>query len=328
MIVSSQGEKGGRELIDAFKRHFGLDIKLNADLSGNESQKFNQATVEAKSGIPPTFDLVQGEAANILQLKDAGGAEPIPNWEALLGEIAPEAYKVKNKVSPMGLTGYGFVWSTRTVALLYNTKLISERELPKTWKEMGDPKYRGAFSMPPWISALMMGLLKYDKGEWLEIVKSLGRNKTQVLNYAAGVERMLLGDLKFLYGNADYYYEHRRKDAKAPVGEAFFDDLTTMRETMYTVRKGARHPNAARLFALWATGAEAGAILDKYAVIENLVLGKGQTTEEILKALKSRNITPVSWFESPQNLEKFRWFSTNEGREYARAIAKAQREGK
>lgn len=80
---------------------------------------------------------------------------------------------------------------------------------------------------------------------------------------------------------------------------------------MYTVRKGARHPNAARLFALWATGAEAGAILDKYAVIENLVLGKGQTTEEVLKALKARNVTPVSWFDSPQNLEKFRWFSTN-----------------
>jgi ABC-type Fe3+ transport system substrate-binding protein len=148
-----------------------------------------------------------------------------------------------------------------------------------------------------------------------------------VLNYAAGVERMLLGDLKFLYGNADYYYEHRRKDPKAPIGLAFFQDLTSMRETMYAVRKGARHPNAARLFALWASGAEAGAILDKYAVIENLVLGKGQTTEEIAKALKARNITPVGWFDSQQNLEKFNWYSTTEGKEYARALARAQREG-
>lgn len=149
MIVSSQGEKGGKDLIDAFKRRFGLEIKLNADLSGNESQKFNQATVEAKSGIPPTFDLMPGETTNILQLKDAGGAEPIPNWEALLGEIAPEAYKVRNKVSPMGLTGYGFVWSTRTVALLYNTKLISERELPRTWKEMGTPSTGARFLCLP-----------------------------------------------------------------------------------------------------------------------------------------------------------------------------------
>jgi ABC-type Fe3+ transport system substrate-binding protein len=328
MITSSQGEKGARELIDAFKRRFGLGIKLNADLSGQESQKFNQAMVEIKSGIPPTFDLMQGEAANVLDLKDAGGAEPVENWEALLAEISPEAYRVKDRVSPMVLAGHGFLWSTRTVALLYNPKVISERELPRAWKEMGDPRYRGAFSVPPWISAMLMGVLRYDKEEWLEVVRSMGRNKRQVLTYSAGVERMLLGDIKFLYGNADYYFEHKSKDPNAPIGETFFEDLTTVRQVLYVVRKGARHPNAARLFALWATGEEASPIFDKYAYTENLVLGKGSTTEKILKTFKERNIKPVSWFDSPKTLEKFRWFETKEGKEYARAIAKAQREGK
>ena len=328
MITSSMGQKGAAEMVSAFKQRFGLDIKLNADLSGQESQTFNKAVVETKGGIPPTFDLMQGEAANILSIMDAGGAEPIKGWEELLAEAVPESYKIKEKISPQILAGYGFLWSTRTTALLHNPKLISEADLPKTWKQKGDPKYKGAFSMPPWISALLMATLKYDRAEWLEIVKALGRNKQQVLTYDAGAERMLLGDLKFLYGNADMYFDKKAKDPNAPIGETFFEDLTTMRQVLYVVRKGARNPNAAKLFALWATGAEANELFEKYAFTENSVLGRGPISRKIVSALEKKNIHVISWFDSAQTVEKFRWLSTNEGKEYAKAIAKAQREGK
>lgn len=328
MIVSSVGEKGSRELIGAFKKRFGLEITVNADLSGQESQKFNRAVAEIKAGIAPTFDLMEGPAETVLNLKDAGGTERIDNWQILLGEIAPEAYKVRDRVSPSILAEYGFVWSTRTTAILYNLKFISERELPRTWKDLGNPKYHGAFSVPPWTTITLLGLLKYDKDEWSEVVKAIGRNKRDILTYDAGVQRVLLGDLKFTYGNADSYFEQKGKDPKAPIGLTFFEDMTTIRPTSYVVRKGARHPNAAKLFALWATGAEANEILEKYGIIENSVLGTGPISRKIAETLKERNIKPVSWFDNPQTVEKFRWLSTPEGMEYARAVAKAQREGK
>jgi ABC-type Fe3+ transport system substrate-binding protein len=329
MITSSAGEKGGRELITAFKRRFGLDtLNISPDLSGQESQKFNRAVAEAKSGIPPTFDLMQGEAANVLSLMDVGGAERVENWQAVLAEAVPEAFKIKEKVSPETLAGWGFLWSTRTVALLYNPKLISEADLPKTWKQKGDPKYRGAFSMPPWISALLMGILKYDKNEWLEIVRALGRNKRQVFTYDAAAQRMLLGDLKFFYGNADIYFDQKLRDPNAPIDETFLEDLTTMRQVLYVVRKGTKHPNAAKLFALWATSAEANEIFERNAYIENLVLGKGPISQKISKVLKDRNIKVWSWFDSPETVAKFQWFETKEGKEYANAVARAQKDGK
>jgi ABC-type Fe3+ transport system substrate-binding protein len=329
MITSSAGEKGGRELITAFKRRFGLDtLNISPDLSGQESQKFNRAVAESKSGIPPTFDLMQGEAANVLSLMDVGGAERVENWQALLAEIAPESFKVKEKVSPETLAGWGFLWSTRTLALLYNPKLISENEIPKTWKQKGDPKYRGAFSMPPWISALLMGILKYDKDEWLEIVRAMGRNKRQVFTYDAAAQRMLLGDLKFFYGNADIYFDQKIRDPNAPIAETFFEDLTSMRQVLYVVRKGTKHPNAAKLFALWATSAEANEIFERNAYVENLVLGKGPISQKIAKVLKDRNIKVWSWFDSPETVAKFQWFESSEGREYAKLVARAQKEGK
>ena len=329
MITSSAGEKGARELIAVFKKRFGLEsVNISPDLSGQESQKFNRAVAEAKSGIPPTFDLMQGEAANVLSLMDVGGAERVENWQALLAEISPESFKVKEKVSPETLAGWGFLWSTRTVALLYNPKLISEAELPKTWKQKGDPKYRGAFSMPPWISALLMGILKYDKNEWLEIVRALGRNKRQVFTYDAAAQRMLLGDLKFFYGNADIYFDQKLRDPNAPIDETFLEDLTTMRQVLYVVRKGTKHPNAAKLFALWATSAEANEIFERNAYIENLVLGKGPISQKISKVLKDRNIKVWSWFDSPETVAKFQWFESKEGKEYANAVARAQKDGK
>jgi ABC-type Fe3+ transport system substrate-binding protein len=329
MINSSAGEKGARELIAAFKKRLGLEsLNISPDLSGQESQKFNRAVAESKSGIPPTFDLMQGEAANVLSLMEVGGAQRVENWQELLAEIAPESFKVKEKVSPQTLAGWGFLWSTRTVALLYNPKLVSEAELPKTWKQKGDPKYRGAYSMPPWISALLMGILKYDKNEWLEIVRGLGRNKRQVLTYDAAAQRMLLGDLKFFYGNADIYFDQKMRDPNAPIEETFFEDLTTMRQVLYVVMKGAKHPNAAKLFALWATSPEANEIFERNAYIENLALGRGPITQKISKVLKARNIKVWSWFDSPETVAKFQWFETKEGKEYANAIARAQKDGK
>jgi len=149
MVTSTQTEKGAKELTDAFKRRFGLDIRVNADLSGQESQKFNQAVAETKGRIPPSLDLIEGTAENVLVLKESGGAKAIDTWQDLLAEIAPEAYKVKDQVSPTVLSGYGFLRGTRTVVLLYNPKIIPEPEIPRTWKEMGNPKYARAFSGPP-----------------------------------------------------------------------------------------------------------------------------------------------------------------------------------
>ena len=224
-ITSSQGEKGGKELTDAFKKRFGLNLTGNADLSGQESQKFNQAVAEAKSGIPPTFDVMQGEPPVVLDLIQAGGIERIENWEALLAAVSPEAYKVKEKTSPVGVAGYGFVWANRVTVLMYNPKAIPQQDLPKTWKDMGNPKYRGAFTIPPWTTITLMGLLRYDKDEWLDIVRTWGKLKPQVLHYAAAIERMMIGDLKFLETNTHYYFNHKAKDPQCADRDEFFFGL-------------------------------------------------------------------------------------------------------
>ena len=209
-VVTSQGAKGGEALGEAFKRRFGLsDMKITFDLNSGTAGDAHKAIAEHQSGIPPTFDVMYFVDEAVLLLKDAGTISRIDNWQSILAEIAPEAHKVRDKLSPAPFDGYAFTWATRTNALLYNPKLIAREELPKTLTEYGNPKYKGKYSVPPWITRAIIGTLKYEKDEWLT---SLGRggNKGHMLAFNAGIDRLLLGEIPaFLSANAYYYYAEK-----------------------------------------------------------------------------------------------------------------------
>ena len=326
--TTSFSARGARELADAFKRRFGLAIEVKVDLTLGGLETVPQAIAEHKAKVRPSYDVRNFTEEAVLLLKDAGAAERIENWEPVLAEIDPKAYKVRDKLSPHPLNGYGFTSATRTHALLYNPKLISEEKLPRTMKEYGNPRYKGMVSVPPWITRAMLGPTVYDKDEWLEIVRGWGRNKAHVVPFAAGVSRLLLGELAFLYGNADYYFEEKAKDPNASIGVSFFEDLPWVHLVLNSVLAGTPNPNAAKLFALWSMSEEASNISEKYTYTPNLILGTGPISQEVMKLLKKRNIKPMTWFDSPKNLEVFLWYDTKEGKEYGKLLDRAQREGR
>jgi iron(III) transport system substrate-binding protein len=328
-MVSSQGAKGGKALGDAFKRRFGLDnMTISIDLSRGSAGDAHKAIAEHEAGIPPSFDVRYFVDEAVLLLKEARAIKRIDQWEVLLREINPKAYEARHKLSPPPFDGYGFTFATRTDALLYNPKRISEKDLPRTRLEYGLPKYKGVYSLPPWITTAMFGVLKYDKNEWLNTVRSWGRNKGHMLTFAAGIERLLLGELSYLYANAYYYFEQKALDPNAPIGLSFFQDLTNLHRAMNVVLEGTRQPYAAQLFTLWSSSEEASLLFQEHASHPNIYLGTGSISTGELAELKKRRIDHVTWFDSPKTLSSFLWYETAEGKNYAQALDRAQREGK
>jgi iron(III) transport system substrate-binding protein len=328
-LVSSQGAKGGKALGDAFKRRFGLDnMSITIDLSRGSAGDAHKAIAEYEAGIIPSFDVRYFVDEAVLLLKEARAIKRIDNWEMLLKDINLKAYEARNKLSPAPFDGFGFTFATRTDALLYNPKRISEKDLPKTRVEYGHTKYKGMYSLPPWITTAMFGILKYDKNEWLDTVRSWGRNKGHMLAFAAGIERLLLGELSFLYANAYYYFEQKALDANAPIGLSFFQDITNLHRAMNVVLEGTRHPNAASLFTLWSTSEEASQLFQEHASHPNIYLGTGRISNGELSELQKRRIDPITWFDSPKNLSAFLWYETPAGKNYGQALDRAQREGK
>ena len=313
-------------MAQAFNQRFGLNVRLKADTSGGTTAKFSKAVMEAKTGLTPTFDVMYGPDHRVVRLWQSKGLEHVDKWELILKAISPEAYAVRNQVSPLDLAGYAFQWGNRMKAINYNADLISEDKLPQTRVELGDPKFKGMYVLPPWITASQYGILVYPKDRWLKIVSSWSTWGPSIMKYRGAVDRMLVGEFKFMPSNAYYVFERKAKDPKSPIGLAFFKDLTPKTYTFHVIRKGAKHPNAAKLFALWTTSPEANRIYEKveFGATPNLSLGTGPISRKVKKVLKEKKIKVVSWWDSKESFKSLLWYDTKEGKKYAKRMAKAQ----
>ncbi|MBI4526257.1 MAG: extracellular solute-binding protein [Deltaproteobacteria bacterium] len=320
---------GSDEVIQGFKNYLkrlGLELDLKVDASGGSFQKISQAIGETKQGIVPAYDVQFGGAHEIIHLLEANGVKRVDNLESLVSEIAPQALPVLDKISPGPFKGRAFTFGHWIKAIIYNPKLISAKDLPQSHKELGDPKYKGSFALPPWTSDADAALLAYDKDQALEIIKAIGRNKAATERESAAVNRMLLGEFKFVDANAHYYHEFKGRDPRAPIGLEFFRDYTTINESMYFVREGARNANAATLFVLWTLSEEGQQIFEKATAHPNIYLPSSHVGREIMGMMKKRKVKIVSYVENEESLKKLKWMSqTEEGKAWTQAIARAWR---
>jgi ABC-type Fe3+ transport system substrate-binding protein len=310
----------------SYLKRLGLDLDLKVDATGGSFEKISQAIGETKQGIPPAYDVQFGGAHEIIHLLEANGAKRIENLELLLGEIAAQAVPLLDKISPGPFKGRAFTFGHWVKAIVYNTKLIAEKDLPRTHKDLGDAKFKGTYALPPWTSDADISLLTYDKDQALEIIKGMGRNKAATERESAAVNRMLLGEFKFVDANAHYYYEFKSRDAKAPVGLDFFRDYTTINESMYFVREGALHPNAATLFVLWTLSADGQQVFEKATFQPHLYLPSSKIGREMAEMMKARKVKLVSYVDNEESIKKLKWMSeTEEGKAWTQAIARAWR---
>src|SRR4051812_34528446 len=87
-VQSSWGHAMLLGLADAFKKHFGLTIDVSLTPVASARQ-FPIEIAAIKAGAPPTYDVMQGDDAETIQLTGAGGVQPIANWKELLAAVNP-----------------------------------------------------------------------------------------------------------------------------------------------------------------------------------------------------------------------------------------------
>lgn len=314
------------DMASAFKKRLGLDIQVNLDALTTENELFIKLRATLQAGAPPQLDMIGGPETRHVEMVEGGMSTRVENWELLLAAVNPlvGGGKVKpEQVSPNPLTGHSFLWSTVGKALLYNPKILSKANLPRTRADLADPKYKGKLATSNFLEAWQFGILFYPKEKWLEIADKVGKNAAAVLTFAASTERILLGELALADSNEYYYWQTKMKDPNAPIGIHWFADYTQVSSVYNMVPKGSRHPAAATLFALWMTTPEAEAIWQRAVPYPNIVFGQTQISQEIKKAIHESGSPVVTWYDSPKTLEVYKWYGTTEGREYYTKLVKA-----
>ena len=317
------------KLADAFKKRFGLTIDVSVTPTRSATQ-FPLEIAATKSGAAPTYDVMQGDDAETMQLIGGGGVQSVPNWQALLRAINPAVNGGKvsfTQVSRAPFDGSSFAFMGNVKELLYNPNLITAAALPKTHSELLDPKYTGKFVQPPWTAHWEMApsvINGSDRDKFVELVRSAGKNTGAVLTEAEGAQRVVLGQYAFVLAQDTYLRAILAKDPRAPIAGVFLRDYNQLNVDYYSVRTRTAHPAAASLWALWMTTPEAEAIWQP-EVKAFVPYGSSPLDIQERATIKSQHVPVVGYLDTAASVAYLKWQQTPDGARFLTALAKAIR---
>jgi iron(III) transport system substrate-binding protein len=172
---------------------------------------------------------------------------PVMLREGLLAKYAaiedaqiPERLKIGAEWRSLG---------NRLFHIMYNTKLVAEKDAPKSWQDLLDPKWKGKLILDDASYDWFVGMLDYmGEAKGLDYMKKLASNGLQIQQRRSNVENMVsAGEVPIMVSNSGTSTADRAaqgepvafvKDPRPPI--AYGEGLAIMRNTT--------HPHAAALF--------------------------------------------------------------------------------
>jgi len=244
--------EGAQKLREAFNKKYGLNIKLQYIPSGAMTKDVGKVAGLAASGVPPEWDL--------MVVHDAGHGTL---WLRKLHK--PFDYRKLGIDSKVIHYDSGTVSFANQFALpAYNNKILPPQDVPKSWEDLLDPKWKGGKLGVAALDHLARLAIAWGEKRATEYVKALARQDPNLGELGALYTRLQLGEILVMVTITDSFV-HRAKLAGAPI--VFAEGVEPLIAPAYQagVLKGAQHPNVGHLFAVFVTTPEAQEIWEKYA---------------------------------------------------------------
>src|SRR5581483_648478 len=166
-IQSAWTPDGIKQLEDAIQREFGVQLKINFTPVQNYIQRFAELSSELAADATPSFDLHQTSDANAIMMLDQNLLEPV-NWPALLPKGTPPAIvKGDNRL---------VVVYTDHSGLIYDPAAIPEAEVPRSLKDLGNPKWRGKFMLWQYPSAYIPWVVHLGREQTIAALRAAMQN--------------------------------------------------------------------------------------------------------------------------------------------------------
>jgi iron(III) transport system substrate-binding protein len=283
--TSFLGAKAHLDIIKTFEAKYGIPVEL-LDVRASEMTERIRTEQTSQRYIG---DVVQNGAASLIQQQKDGFLQPhggIPNTKNMLPDHTATDVGV-----PCYVLGYG---------ILVNTNLVKPDEMPKSWKDITDPKWKGKLiSDDP--RALGGGVVMFSAFE-----DKLGDDYNVALSQQALVLSRDIGNDERRVARGEYpmripqLFSNWLALKSLPVKFIAPTEGLPYIRFDFGVLKGAPHPNAARLFInhylstqVQAAYANAGLI----PVMKGVLDQAGEAGQE-LKSIKLMGTT------SPDTLQK------------------------
>jgi iron(III) transport system substrate-binding protein len=248
----------------AFRTKYpGIEVEVHRTGSQRVLQRFMQ---EAAAGI---------KNADVVHTSDAGHFELLKDKGMLLKftpkgvEAFPGGFKDKD----------GFYYGMRATlsVIAHNPKVVPEKEAPKTWKDLLNPKWKGKMvsAHPGYSGIIMTHVLALVNLYGWDYFRELAKNSlhlVQSANDPAGV--VASAERPIGVNGAEYFYYKTQKQGN-PIKIVYPSEGVPLVVSPVAIAKDAPRPNAARLFTEFIFAKESQQLLaDK----EGLYTGHPEVT--------------------------------------------------
>jgi iron(III) transport system substrate-binding protein len=244
-------------------KYKGIEVEVHR----TGSQRVLQRTMQESSAGIKNVDLIHtSDAGHFVLLKDKG----------LLFKYTPQG--VSN--FPDGFKDKaGFYYGMRATlsVIAYNPKVVAEKDAPKTWKDLLDPRWSGkeVTAHPGYSGIIMTHVLALVKTYGWDYFRDLAKNKLHIVQSAndpAGV--VASGERPVGVNGAEYFYYKTLKQGN-PIKIVYPKEGVPLVVSPVAIAKDAPHPNAAKLFTEFIFSKESQQLLaDK----EGLYTGHPEVT--------------------------------------------------
>ncbi len=228
------------EMSAVVKKHFGVKIRVKVDNALSFPASTSKALMEIKAGAPPTFDLMIQTPVSGAPLLREKAIEPV-QWLEIFPHI---------RANDLELKGLATVQWTMFLLPEYNSRLVKPQDVPKTWEDILDPKWKNKLGLLiyPDAWAFLSQPNAWGEEKALDYLRKLMRQNPKMGRIPEAHQRVVSGETPLAWGGMrERTLFHKKRGAPVDVGEEVNPALLWI----YTafVPRGARHPNAAALVA-------------------------------------------------------------------------------
>ncbi|MDP2647087.1 MAG: extracellular solute-binding protein [Desulfobacterales bacterium] len=250
VLIGSLAEDIRTRLPGFQKRYPFIKIK---DLDMNTKDSVNRVSLEAKAGrLSIDWSGISEDGAEIFVRQGLSARHEFPHLKDFAPGFQP----------PHGLwTG---VFANPRAQGAYNTDLLKPEDVPKTWEDMADPKFKGKTMLSRSaedIPGRLAWLFREKDGKWgwdrsFDLFTKLkAHNPSIARGNAGGMQRLAAGEVSIFWFSAVTPAALLAVNRKAPLGliafPKFFGGVRA-----WTIFKNAPHPASAWLLTDYVTSPE------------------------------------------------------------------------
>ena len=201
--------------------------------------------------------------ADVVSLSDTGGQQEELKQAGQFVQYkphrAPEVLRVFQNIDP---DGFYHITVVAVTVIVYNTKLVKPEDVPKTWADLADPKWKGkvAIGHPGFSSLATAWVTKMNALYGWSFIEKLAKNDTQVTRNINDTTTLVTAGERAL--GVTPAPTARPGEAKGnPIAIVYPADGALLAASPSGIIKTAKHPNGAQLLMEFLLGPECARVI-------------------------------------------------------------------